>query len=83
MTPGRGVVWIPARAVLETVDFPRKATFDSSRAPRRGEARKAASLKALDLGALKDRLAAVEAQTRDNDPRALRAEIARLKRTRP
>jgi uncharacterized protein len=81
MERGQGVVWIPVRGILETVQFPEKETFDSSRTPKRGEkAQRAAELKPLDLGALKERLATVEAETKANDPKSLRAEIATLKR---
>ncbi|MCW5697309.1 MAG: ATP-binding protein [Bauldia sp.] len=80
MDRGRAVVWVPGRGVLSTEQFPVKATFDSSRTPARGEKVKAALLKALDLGALKDRLATVEAEAKANDPRVLKAEIARLTR---
>jgi uncharacterized protein len=80
LTTGQGVVWLPKHGVLEQRTFPRKATFDSSRAPKRGEARPDVKLKPLDVGALREKLAAVEAETKANDPRALRAEIERLKR---
>jgi len=76
---GTGVAWFPARAILQTVTFPVRKTFDSSRAPKRGETRAAAVLTALDLGQLRERLALVEAETRANDPKALRAEIVKLK----
>lgn len=78
MQRGQGVVWIPGRGILETVQFPKKATFDSSSAPKRGERAATKTLKPLDLGKLKDRLSKVEAETKENDPRALKAEIARL-----
>lgn len=77
---GQGVLWLPARGILETVRFPAKRTFDSSRTPKRGETVTAATLAPLDLGALKERLAAVEAETKANDPKALRARIAELTR---
>lgn len=76
---GEGIVWLPKRGVLETARFPTKVTFDSSRAPKRGETRKAVELKPLDLGALKEKLATVEAETKANDPRALKAEITKLR----
>lgn len=76
---GEGVVWIPGHNVLRRAQFPVKATFDSSRAPKRGEAVAALALKALDLGALQERLSTVEAEVLANDPKALKAEIARLK----
>jgi hypothetical protein len=77
---GEAVVWIPARGILADAKFPEKATYDSSRTPKRGEKRTAAELKPLDLGALKERLSTVEAETKANDPKALKAEVARLQR---
>jgi hypothetical protein len=77
---GQGVVWVPGRGVLETAQFPKKSTFDSSRTPTRGEAKRTVNLQALDLAKLKDRLAKVEADTKANDPRALKSEVARLQR---
>lgn len=77
---GRGVVWIPTRGILETASFPQKVTFDSSRTPKRGEKKQDATLQPLDLGRLKDRLSKVEAETKANDPKALKAEIAALRR---
>lgn len=80
MQIGNGVVWVPGRGVLQTAAFPMKLTFDSSRTPKRGEKKQATTaLKPLDLGALKSRLATVEAETKANDPRALKAEVAKLK----
>ena len=79
MQMGQGVVWIPGRGILKTAQFPLKATFDSSRTPKRGEVVRTTALKPLDLGALKDRLAAVEEEAKANDPKALKAEIARLR----
>src|SRR5215831_484829 len=75
---GKGLLWIPGRGVLEQVTFPAKATFDSSRAPKRGERRATMILGALDLPALRKQLAAVEAEAKANDPRALKARVAQL-----
>ena len=55
-------------------------TFNSSRTPKRGEKKNNTVLRPLDLGRLKDRLSKVEADTKANDPKALKAEIATLKR---
>jgi len=77
---GRGLVWIPTRGILETANFPLKLTFDSSRTPKRGEKKNDAVLRPLDLSKLKDRLSKVEVETKANDPKALKAEIATLKR---
>jgi hypothetical protein len=80
MQKGQGVVWIPGRQVLSTVSFPEKTTFDSSRTPKRGEkAKKTANLKPLNIDALKAKLATVDAEVKANDPKALRAELAKLK----
>lgn len=79
MERGSGIVWIPGRSVFETVAFPPKLTFDSSRTPKRGEKKSTADLKPLDLGSLKERLAKVDADRKADDPKALRAEIAKLK----
>lgn len=78
---GNGVVWIPGRAILKTAAFPVKATFDSSRTPKRGEKRQATALKPLDLPSLKERLATVEAEVKSNDPAALKREIAELRKS--
>lgn len=78
MDRGAGVVWIPGRSILKTAQFPENRTFDSSRTPQRGEARQAVDLKPLDLGKLKDRLAAVEQEAKANDPAVLKARIAQL-----
>lgn len=80
MQRGQGVVWVPGRGILDTVSFPTKATFDSSRTPARGEVRRDRALKPLDLGKLKDRLASLEEERKANDPRALKAEVGRLTR---
>lgn len=77
---GEGVVWIPGRGVLTTALFPTKATFDSSRTPARGEKKRAVTLRPLDLDALKARLSTVEAETKANDPKVLKARIAELER---
>lgn len=81
MQRGQGVVWIPGRGALGTASFPPKATFDSSRTPERGADRASGSaLKALDLSHLKERLAAVEQDTKASDPDVLKAQVARLTR---
>lgn len=80
MQRGQGVVWVPGRGILDTVAFPLKRTFDSSRTPKRGETIAKATLKPLDLDRLKAKLATVEAEAKANDPAELRREVARLKR---
>lgn len=77
---GEAVVWLPGRGVLADVMFPPKLTYDSSRAPKRGEKRRHVDLKPLDLGALKERLATVEQEAKANNPQALKKRIAELER---
>ncbi len=77
---GQARLWIPSRGIYERVAFPKKTTFDSSAAPKRGEKKRAADLAPLDIAALKSAMATVEAETKANDPAALKAEIARLKK---
>lgn len=77
---GHGVVWVPSRGILTEEDFPPKATFDSSRTPKRGEKREARELRPLDLGALRDRLATVAEEAKASDPKVLRARIAELEK---
>jgi uncharacterized protein len=79
MQRGQGVVWAPARGILSTVKFPEKHTFDSSRTPTRGESKRTANLMPINLDKLQERLAIVKAEVDANDPKALRAEVARLK----
>lgn len=80
MSRGEGIVWIPGRDVLHSAQFPQKSTFDSSRTPKRGERREQRELKPLDLDKLKDRLSSLEEEQKANDPKALKAEVARLTR---
>ena len=77
---GEGVIWIPSRGILSQARFPMKHTFDSSRTPKRGEKVGQRTLRPLDLGKLRERLSAVETETKANDPRTLKAEIATLKK---
>lgn len=77
---GTGVVWVPARGILETAAFPAKVTFDSSRTPTRGERIERRDLKPVNLEALKGRLASLEEEQKANDPRALKADVQRLQR---
>ncbi len=62
MQRGHGIVWIPGRGVLAEAAFPAKTTFDSSRTPKRGETHRTATLKPIDLGKLKERIASIEAE---------------------
>lgn len=74
---GEAWLWAPEIGILERVKFPKNRTFDSSRAPDTNDG--AVTLPAIDLATVHDRLTAIEAETKANDPKALKAEIARLK----
>jgi uncharacterized protein len=76
---GQAVVWLPAHRILNDVTFPIKLTYDSSRAPKRGEPHRRVEITPLNVAALKVRLAHVEAEAKANDPKALRAENVKLK----
>lgn len=78
LKPGEAWVWAPLANVLERVRFPMPRTFDSSRAPDIADG-KGPELAPINLDALKGRLASVEAEAKANDPKLLRAEVARLK----
>lgn len=75
---GTAMVWLPGRGILQQVEFPLSATFDSGRTPKRGEAKPTATLKPIDVAGLAGKIAAVEEKRKADDPKALRAEIARL-----
>jgi hypothetical protein len=60
MERGCGIAWLPGHDVLTEVRFPTKASFDSSRTPKRGETVRAATLKPIDIAKVQSRLAAIE-----------------------
>lgn len=66
---GRGAVWIPGRGILDEVSFPAKRTYDSSRTPKRGAPVRTATLRPLDVGAVKARLAAIEVEAKSKAER--------------
>lgn len=76
---GEAVVWAPDFGVLAHTFVPQITTYDSSATP--DDADSAASsvvLAKVDMDRLRGRLAEVEAETKSNDPKALKAEVARL-----
>ena len=76
---GSGLVWAPQQDILAPVQFPKIMTADTMRAPKPGERRAEKKLPAIDIGALREQLVTVEAEAKANDPKVLRAEIAKLK----
>jgi len=77
---GEGWVWFPEGGVLTRTTFPRIRTFDSGATPEEGESvPEPTTLAAVDLSAIEGALQAATAEAAANDPKALRAEVARLK----
>jgi hypothetical protein len=74
---GEGMVWAPMQEILLPVKFPRIKTFDSMSADT---AHKHADRKLppIDVDSLKEKLASVEAETKANDPAALKKRIREL-----
>jgi len=77
---GQGWVWAPEIDLLERVTFPKIKTFDTSRAPDADEASAGVVLAPIDRGAIEKRLQTVAADALANDPKALKAELAKLRR---
>lgn len=81
MPNGRAWVWAPRLDVMKQVQIRLRRTFDSSASPKIGERlAPPKKLTEIDLELLKGRLAEAVKEAQENDPKALRAEIARLKR---
>lgn len=77
---GEALVWLPQQGTLKVGRFPVKEMFDSSRTPKRHEKKIAAVVKPLDVEALRKKLAKVEEEAKASDPKALKAELATLRR---
>jgi len=77
---GEGYLWAPGHGILERVAFPLIRTFDSSRAPRRGERiATPRTLAEVDLTAITTALAAEESEGKGGHDTPIRsAHIARL-----
>lgn len=58
----------------------RKSTFDASATPKHGRPKAATALAPIDLETVKVAMSASIEQAKANDPKALRAEVARLQR---
>lgn len=78
LKPGEAWVWSPQDDILRHTKFPMPRTFDSSKAPTSSDG-KGPDLAPVNMDALKDRLTALEAEAKANDPKALKAEITRLR----
>src|SRR5215211_4100047 len=81
MKRGEAYVWSPEIGFgPKLVEFPIFATFDSFAPPQLQKKVSQAGWADVDLGAVKEKLARVIEEAKANDPRELKAEIARLKR---
>lgn len=78
---GTAWVWSPLRGVLKRVAVRRIRTFDSYETPKPGEVREQPSRRAeLDLADLGEQMQATVERSKENDPVALRKQIAELRR---
>lgn len=78
-----GTCWVyqPDDGVLERVAIRPRRTFNSSATPQAGETRlEPKVLAAVDLDALRERMAATVAKAEAEDPKLLQKEIARLRK---
>lgn len=87
---GTAMVWIPGRGILKEVPFPLSRTFDSGRTPKRGETKRSATLKQIDVEGLRGRIAKVIEERKAKDPvelqkrvRELETENRQLKEAKP
>jgi uncharacterized protein len=79
LTTGEALVWSPAwLRLFKRCKLPKKTTYDAGATPL--TARAQVKTKPLELGELSKAMAAVTEQAKANDPKALQAEVARLKR---
>lgn len=81
---GNGEAWVWSPNWLhqfKRVKIHRRTTFDSAATPKQSAAgRKPATLADIDLSAVQKRFAATIERAKADDPKALRAEVARLQR---
>lgn len=76
---GEAWFWHPVDDIFKLVKVHKRSTFDSSRTPKPGEKRSRPTAQAVDVTRLGEAIQATVEEARANDPRALKAEIARLK----
>lgn len=75
---GEGWVWYPEGVHLVLTKFPAIRTYDSSSTPKHGQ-HAGPAVAAIDLGEVKAAMAEAVKEAEANDPKLLRAEIAKLK----
>lgn len=78
---GTAWVWAPSwLGILKKVQIRKRETFDSSATPKAGKKVIAPKLAPVDLAALREKIADTIERAEAEDPKKLRAEIARLKK---
>jgi len=79
---GTAWIWSPGwLSILEKIHVRTRTTFDSSATPKVGQKRIVPRQMAdVDIAALGDKIAATAEEAKANDPRELKAEVARLQR---
>jgi hypothetical protein len=75
---GSAIVWCPSRKIFGRYAIEKKSTYDAGATPI--HARAAVKTKPLDLNSLESAMGKAVEDAKANDPRALRAEIERLRR---
>ncbi|HEY2518224.1 MAG TPA: hypothetical protein VGI39_45460, partial [Polyangiaceae bacterium] len=76
---GEAIVWSPSRQVYGRYAIKKKSTYDAGATPI--HARAAVKTKKLDLESLETAMGRALADAKQNDPRELKAEIERLKKS--
>jgi hypothetical protein len=75
---GTAIVWCPVRRIYGRYQIPLKQTYDASATPTSAKA--SVEIKPLDLGELETAMGKAVEDAKANDPRALKAEIASLRK---
>jgi uncharacterized protein len=78
-----GEAWVSSPhwlGIMQRIRFRRRATFDSGATPTLGRGRRPATIADIDLGWVRDRMAAVVERAQADDPKVLRRRIAELER---
>lgn len=81
LADGEAWVWSPQfLKVTKRVQFRRRSTFDSGSTPKMAAKGKTATLADIDVSTLRARMADTIKRAEDDDPKKLKAEIARLQK---
>ncbi len=78
---GEGWIWYPEGGHLQRTQFPKLTTYDSSATPAHGS-KAGPSVREIDLNEVRSAMADAVKEAEANDPKLLRAEIAKLKASR-